>query len=180
MSCKIQQSILLAIVLIFLTGCATINHKPPLDIPAPPYIPPNYAGNFNPICIKDYTDANTILTGRVLSLTFKANLSEYGDALIALLKRELIKNGVQVSQDSHRIVGVAVSDVEIVFPMKYRCDLNIAIKIGGETVGIAANSTIAGFYLPKIIDSAIADAVRKILQNGKFVAYITKAPQLSD
>ena len=169
--CRILKSILLTIILIVLTGCVTINHKPPLDIPAAPYIPPNYAGNS--ICIKDCTDANAMVTGRVLSLTFKANLSEYGDALVSLLKRELTKNGVQVTQGSHKVVEVSVLDVEIVFPMKYRCDLNIAIEVDDVTVGIAAHSTIDGYSLPKIIDSAIADAVRKIIHNEKFTAYIT-------
>jgi hypothetical protein len=49
-----------------------------------------------------------------------------------------------------------------------------------ETVGIEGISTVEGFDIKKIIDSAIADAVRRILHDEKFVAYIMKPLSLSN
>jgi hypothetical protein len=58
--------------------------------------------------------------------------------------------------------------------------LNVAVFLGDETLGIEGVSTIEGMDVKKIIDSAIADAVRKILHDKKFVAYITKPPSLGN
>jgi len=170
-------------VVIFLTvfaACSTIKHTPPLDIPAAPYIPPNYGAQMEPVLVQDRTDDSINLTGKVLTLTFQANLSEYGDAIVSLLERELKKSGVQVDQAATRAIGIVVTDVELVYPKRYRCDLNVALNLGDETVGIEAVSTIEGMDIKKIIDSAIADAVRKILHNKKFVAYVTKPPPLGN
>ena len=62
-----------------------------------------------------------------------------------------------------------LTDVELVYPKRNRCDLNGAVFLGDETLGIEGFSTIEGMDVKKIIDSAIADAVRKILHDKKFV-----------
>ena len=64
------------------------------------------------------------------------------------------------------------------YPKRYRCDLNVAIVLGDEIVGIEGVSTVAGFDVKEIVNSAIADAVRKILHDEKFVACIKKPPSL--
>jgi len=73
-----------------------------------------------------------------------------------------------------------LADVELVYPKSYRCDLNVVVFLGDETLGIEGVSTIEGMDVKKIIDSAIADSVRKILHDKKFVAYITKQPSLGN
>ena len=177
---RILQNIFVVIFLTVFAACSTIKHTPPLDIPAAPYIPPNYGAQMEPVSVLDQTDDSINLTGKVLTLTFQANLSEYGDAIVSLLERELKKNGIQVDKAATRAIGIVVTDVELVYPKRYRCDLNVAVTLGDETLGIEGVSTIEGMDIKKIIDSAIADAVRKILHNEKFVAYVTKPPSLGN
>ena len=66
---------LLIIFAIALAGC-TSNYKPPLDIPAAPYVLPNIPGSVDPVRIVDTTDSNTIITSRGRSITFNSKLSE--------------------------------------------------------------------------------------------------------
>lgn len=177
---RIQHTIFVVILMTALTACATVKHTPPLDIPPAPYMPPNYGAIMEPVSVQNQTDDSINLTGKVLTLTFQANLSEYGDAVVSLLERELKKNGVQIDQAATRAIGIVVTDVELVYPKRYRCDLNVAVFLGDETLGIEGVSTIEGMDVKKIIDSAIADAVRKILHDEKFVALIQKTPSLGN
>ena len=80
----------------------------------------------------------------------------------------------------HQMETDQLADVELVYPKSYRCDLNVVVFLGDETLGIEGVSTIEGMDVKKIIDSAIADSVRKILHDKKFVAYITKQPSLGN
>ena len=59
---RLEHSILLAIILTVMTGCS-IKHTPALDIPAAPYIPPNYGVQMEPVTIENHTDDNIALTG---------------------------------------------------------------------------------------------------------------------
>lgn len=80
----------------------------------------------------------------------------------------------------HQMETDQLTDVELVCPKRNRCDLNGADFLGDEILGIEGLSTIEGMDVKKIIDSAIADAVRKILHDKKFVAYVTKPPSLDN
>jgi hypothetical protein len=85
---RIKAVVLLISFAIVLAGC-TSTYKPPLDIPAAPYVLPSISGSGDPVRIEDTTDPNMVVTSRGGSITFNSNLSQYSAALIASLERGL-------------------------------------------------------------------------------------------
>jgi hypothetical protein len=169
---RIKAVALLVGLAIVIAGC-TSTYKPPLDIPAAPYVLPNISGSGDPVRIKDTTDPNMVVTSRGGSITFNSNLSQYSAALIASLERELIKNGFKFSQDASKEIDIAVIDVEMAFPKKFRCDMNIRIELDGKVIGIATDSETSNSE-SKAIDASIADAVRRIISNEEVFTYLIR------
>jgi hypothetical protein len=110
----------------------------------------------------------------MLFYTYNANLSEFGEAVTASLERELVKNGFRVTTDATKEIRIDVIDVEMAYPKFYRCDIELAVKVGEKTVGIATDSPASIIYTDAI-DAAVADAVRRILGNQEVVAYLNMA-----
>jgi len=169
---RIKAVTLLVSFAVVIAGC-TSTYKPPLDIHAAPYVLPNISGSGDPVRIADTTDPNAIVTSRGGSITFNSNLSQYSAALIASLERELAKNGFKISQDASKEIDIAVIDVEMAFPKKFRCDMNVRIVIEGKVIGIATDSE-PNHSDSKAINASIADAVRRIISNEEVLTYLIR------
>jgi hypothetical protein len=155
-------------------GC-TLAYQPPLDVSSAPYVFSGKGGSLDPIRIEDVTDQDTVLVSRTGQFTYNANLAKFGEAIVASLERELVKNGFQVTPEATKAIRIDVIDVEMAYPKKYRCDINVAIGAGDKTIGIATDSPASMVYT-EAIDAAIADAVRRIMGNEDVVAFLTSKP----
>jgi len=169
---RIKAAMIMACWAISLAGC-TSTYKPPLDIPAAPYVMSGISAPVDPVRIEDATDANTIIASRADTITFNVNLSQYSAALIASLERELAKQGVMVTPNAAKVIDIAVIDVEMAFPKRFRCDMNLKVEVDGKVIGIATDSE-PDMSESKAINAAIADAVRKILTNKDVVAFLNR------
>jgi hypothetical protein len=169
---RIKAVALLVGVAVVMAGC-TSTYKPPLDIPAAPYVLPSISGSGDPVRIEDTTDPDMVVTSRGGSITFNANLSQYSAALIASLERELTRNGFRVAYDAAKEIDIAVIDVEMAFPRKFRCDMNVRIELDGKVIGIATDSEPSSSE-SKAIDASIADAARRIISNEDVFTYLIR------
>ena len=153
-----------------LASC-TFTYTPPQDITAAPYVNSIQSKLSEPIRVEDATAPDTVIASRMLYFTINANLSAFGAAVTASLERQLVKNGFRVTTDATKEIRIDVIDVEMAYPKHYRCDIELAVRVGEKTVGIATDSTVSMVYTDAI-DDAIADAVRRILTHPAVVAYL--------
>jgi len=157
-----------------LASC-TFTYTPPQDITAAPYFNSIQSKLSEPIHVEDATAPDMMIASRTAFYTYNANLSEFGEAVTASLERELVKNGFQVTPEATKAIRIDVIDVEMAYPKKYRCDIELAVRVGEKTVGIATDSPASIVYT-EAIDDAVADAVRRIISNEDVVAYLTEKP----
>jgi len=169
---RMPNVILLLSLGAILASC-TFTYTPPQDIATAPYVNSIQSKSSGPIHIEDITAPDTVIASRTAFYTYSANLSEFGEAVTASLERELVKNGFQLSTDASKAIRIDVIDVEMAYPKKYRCDIELAVGVGEKTVGIATDSPASTMYT-NAIDAAIADAVRRILTQPEVVAYLTE------
>lgn len=161
-------------VAVALSGC-TLAYQPPLDVPAAPYVFAGAPTASEPIRVEDVTAPDTVITSRGGSFTFNNKLAQYGDAVVASLERELEKQGFRVAPDAVKVIRIDVIDVEMAYPKKYRCDINLKVDVDGKEVGIATDSA-ASINHSDAIDASVADAVRRIMGQKDVVAYLTEKP----
>lgn len=166
--------ILLLSAVLGLSGC-TVAHKPSLDVPAAPYVFEGVHSDAEPVRLEDVTDPDMVIVSRGGNFTFESKLSAYGDAVVASLERELEKHGLSVAPDAVRVIRIDVIDVEMAYPKRNRCDINITVGVGGKTLGIATDSP-GSMSAADAIDASVADAVRRIMSHEDVVAYLTKRP----
>jgi hypothetical protein len=169
---RMPKVILLLSVGAILASC-TFAYAPPQDIAAAPYVNSIHTDPQEPVRIEDATTQDTVIASRTGFYTYSANLSKFGAAVTASLERELVKNGFQVTPETAKTIRIDVIDVEMAYPKKYRCDIELAVGVGEKTVGIATDSPASSFYTAAI-DAAVADAVRRILTHPEVVAYLTE------
>jgi hypothetical protein len=155
-------------------GC-TLAYQPPLDVSSAPYVFSGKDGSLDPIRIEDVTDQDTVLVSRTGQFTYNANLAKFGEAIVASFERELVKNGFQITSEATKEIRIDVIDVEMAYPKKYRCDIELAVRVGEKTVGIATDSPASIVYT-EAIDAAVADAVRRIISNEEVVEFLTSKP----
>ena len=169
-----MHAVLFLIMATVLSGC-TLAYQPPLDVPSAPYVFSGKGGPLEPIRVENVTDPGTVVSSRGGKLTLEAKLSDYGEAIVTSLDRELVKNGFQVTPEASKTIRIDVIDVEMAYPKEYRCDINVAIGAGDKTIGIATDSPASLMYT-HAIDDAIADAVRRIMGNEEVAAFLTDRP----
>ncbi len=169
---RILKAVLLLGFAVMFSSC-TLAYQPPSDLPSAPYVFSGKRGPLEPLRIEDATDRDSVINSRTGQFTYKADLSKFGEAIVASLGRELVKNGFQVSPEASKTIRIDVIDVEMAYPKKYRCDINVAIGAGDKTIGIATDSQASAMY-NDAIDDAIADAVRRILTQPEVVAYLAE------
>lgn len=167
---RMPDVILLLSLGAILASC-TYTYTPPQDITAAPYVNSIQSKLSEPIRVEDATAPDTVIASRMLYFTINANLSAFGAAVTASLERELVKNGFRVTTDATKEIRIDVIDVEMAYPKHYRCDIELAVRVGEKTVGIATDSAVSMVYTDAI-DDAIADAVRRILTHPAVVAYL--------
>jgi hypothetical protein len=168
------KKILLLGVAVALSGC-TVAYQPPLDVPAAPYVFASAPAASEPIRVEDATAPDTVITSRGGNFTFNNKLAQYGDAVVASLERELEKQGFKLEPAAARVIRIDVIDVEMAYPKKYRCDINLKVGVGGKEIGIATDSP-ASISHSDAIDASVADAVRRIMGHEDVVAYLTDKP----
>lgn len=170
---KMPNVILMLSLGAILASC-TFTYTPPQDITAAPYVNSIQSKSIEPIHIDDTTAQDTVIASRTAFYTYNANLSAFGEAVTASLERELVKNGFQVTPDASKTIRIDVIDVEMAYPKKYRCDIELAVGVGEKTIGIATDSPASIVYTDAI-DAAVADAVRRIVSNPAVIAYLNNA-----
>lgn len=163
------------LLLILFSGCGGTFYV----VPSPQDVNPNKVQDIklnNTINIVNIQQLKTNVPIGVMSFTkHEANLNEWTDKAIQLLKSELQKRGGEVSEDGLKVLSLSVLNAHVEtrsFGSGTRCKLTLHVKTGnGYSTDISVVNN-AGIGVERPTGGAITLAITELLNDEKILHYL--------
>ncbi len=129
------------------------------------------------IALKNYYQGSRLVTlfKKANSTKLVGDLQQYTDASLNILKSELTKRDVLVSDTQFKSITLKISDVQARYkPFNKTTALKLTASLGnGETTTISANYQTGGSSA-QALDGAIIAAITQLLKSETVVDYINQ------
>lgn len=161
------------LLLFALAGCARLNvESSPDTFPIPDTAASGLRGGQS-VAVENFYQGPTVVPVAEIGAGVDADLHQYTQTAVTLLKREFRKQGIEIRPGS-KTVTLKVSDVSYNYgwTISYRLNLTAELKGGGIVIVTADNNSPATAY--RAIDGAIMRAVTRLLFNPEFEKYINE------
>lgn len=157
-------------MLIALAGCS-LKYEPKPSPVQPDKIPT--LDITQPFALVNAQRSDAVINLPVSPYTVTVNLYKTTDTLIALIKDELNKKGVAVSESADKKIKISVVDIWMVPRVGvFKCDFNITADIGGNAIGMKASGE--SWNYEKAMDLALTETAIVFIYNDKFIQYVER------
>jgi len=148
-------------------------------VPAPQDVNPNRVLNIklnNKIKIVNIQQSKTNVPIGIMSFTnFEANLNEWTDKAVQLLKNELQKRGGEISEDGLKVLSLSVLSAHVETRSSgsgTRCNLTLHVETGdGYSTDISVVNN-AGIGVERPTGGAITLSITELLNDEKILHYL--------
>ncbi|MGA1840654.1 MAG: hypothetical protein ACMUIU_08515 [bacterium] len=155
--------------------CGCTHHYVPREYPINPAMVPELNVSQPIRLINVQPDNKETLLGKYMGHKWMGNLTEWTDVAVSLLRTELQKRDINVTEDASKELKLNITKAELIWgAWAIRCILNLRVETGdGYTVDLEGNNASPA-TLYRAIDGAVTKAVTAMLNDDNILNYLKK------